>query len=151
MPYYSLCNMAIFATFENVVIFRILRVFSSRLLLRTISMYFLSPSCVILAVLNSVPKEAILLYYSPCNMVIFATFQNLVIFRILGVFSSRLLHRIISMCFLSPGSVILALLNSFPEWAFCLSIGHMEYGHFCHFSKSCLLSNIRRFFEQLAA
>ena len=105
----------------------------------------------ILALLNSVPKEAIFSYYSPCNMAIFATFQNLVIFRILGVFSRRLLHRIISMCFLSPSSVILGLLSSFPEWAFGISIAHMEYGHFCHFSKSCHFSNNRRFFEPLSA
>ena len=85
-------------------------------------------------------------------MAIFATFQNLVIFRILGVFSSRLLHRTTLMCFLTPFAVILVFfLNTSENRSFCVTIAEMRYGYLCHFSKSCHLSNIRRFFQPFAA
>ena len=90
-------------------------------------------------------------FSSPCKIAVFATVQNLVIFRILGVFSSRFLHRTTLMCFQSP------FCYDFGTFKFRPKIGHfallqpMQYGHFCHFSKSCHFSNIRRFFEPFSA
>ena len=185
--------MAIFATFQNLVIFRILGVFSSRFLHRTTLMCFQSPFCYDFGLFKFRPKighfpllqpmqyghfchfsnscffsnirqffepfsaqnnfnvflKSFLLRFwhfsSPCKIAVFATFQNLVIFRILGVFSSRFLHRTTLMCFQSP------FCYDFGTFKFRPKIGHfallqpMQYGHFCHFSKSCHFSNIRRF------
>ena len=105
----------------------------------------------ILTPLNCVPKQAILPQYSPCNMAIFATFQTLVIFSILGVSSSRFLHRTTLMCFYSP------FCQDFDTFKFPPKIGHfallqpMQYGHFFHFSNSCQFSTIRRFIEPFSA
>ena len=107
-------------------------------------------------------------------MAIFSTFQTLVIFRTLGLLSSRFLDRTSLMCFYSRFVMTLALLKSVQKQAilpttlmffyspFCQDldtfkfrpkIGHfalqqpMQYGHFFHFSNSCHFSNIRPSFE----
>ena len=53
--------------------------------------------------------------YSLCLMVIFGNFQNALIFRILGVFWSRFLHRTTAMCCRNVFSIFSCIFNFWPK------------------------------------
>ena len=88
MPYNNLCKMEIFTTSRNLVIFGILEFYqqffawnSFNVVLESFLVYFNHLE----VKSQNRPFFTILAYYSLCKMAIFATFQNLVIVRILEV------------------------------------------------------------------
>ena len=110
---YSLCIVANFDHFQKLVIFRILGVFWSRFLHRVTlisSVVFRMIISILIFERNSPLCKA----YSLSIVANFGHFQKLVIFRILGVFWSRFLHRVTLMRCQCPFS---HLLFNFIFWA----------------------------------
>ena len=131
---YSLCMVAIFADFQNRLIFRILGVFS-------IVFWKEQRWCacgvvfrMFLAILFFDANWPFCKGYSLCIVAIFADFQNRLIFRILGVFSSVFWKE---QLFCASGVVLrmfMAILIFEPNWAFCKGYSlSLRSGHFSNF------------------
>ena len=90
--------MAIFANFQNGLIFRILAVFWSRFLHNTTVCASTAVFCMLLAILIFDPNLPPSKGYSLCIVAIFANFQNGLISQILAAFRSRFLHKTSLMC-----------------------------------------------------
>ena len=112
---YSLCLVAIFANFQNALIFRILAVFSSRFFLRTTQCLVETFLAYFFAFLTFDPKWPFCKGYNLCLVVILANFQNGLISQILAVFSCRFLHRTAAMCCRNVFSKLFCIFNFWPR------------------------------------
>ena len=85
--------------------------------------------------------------YSLWLVAIFGSFQNALIFRILGVFWSRFLHRTTAMCCRNVFSMFFCILNFWPKVRILQRLLPLVGGHFWQYSKCSLFSNISCFLE----
>ena len=108
-------HVANFGHVRKVVTDRILRSFSSRFLHRITPMWFQSSFSHVFQNFNFEPKLSILQRLQPMHLMNFGHFQKVVIFRILGVFPSRFLHRTTLMCLQSGFSHVFQNFNFEPK------------------------------------
>ena len=89
--------------------------------------------------------------YSLCIEAIFGNFQNALIFRMLAVFWSRLLHRTTLMCLYKRFSHVLGNFIFCPKLSILHGLQPLDCGHFWPFVKFSRFSNISCFMEPFFA
>ena len=112
---YSLCIVAIFANFQNGLIFRILAVFWSRFFYNTTVMCFYGRFLHAFRNFNLDPNWPLCKGYSLCIVAVFANFKNGLLSEILAVFWSRFFHNTTVMCFYSCFSHAFGNFNFWPK------------------------------------
>ena len=113
---YSLCIVAIFASFQNGLIFLNISCFLEPFFC-IIQLQCASTAVfrMLFAILIFDPNWPVCKGYSLCIVAIFANFQNGLIFRILAVFWSGFLHNTTVMCFYSCFSHAFRNFNFWPK------------------------------------
>ena len=126
--------MAIFAHFQNGLIFRTLAVSSSRFLQRTtaISCTNVLSMCFYIFFIFD-PKWPFCKGYSICLMAFFANFQNAFFFRILAVFSSRFCIEQLQCLLETFLACFFAILIFDPKWPFSKGYSPCLIASFAHF------------------
>ena len=89
--------------------------------------------------------------YSPCIVVNVSSFQNAVIFRILGVSWTGFLHTTTLMWWANRFSHVFGIFNFWPKVTILHGLYPMDRGQFLPFSKCCHFWNIRCFLERFFA
>ena len=112
---YSLSLVGIFGNFSNALICRILAVFWSPFLHRTIAMCCRNVFSMFLCFFIFWPKWRFCKVYGLCLVAIFGYFQYALIFRILAAFWGRFLNRTTAMCFKNVFIMFLCICNCWPK------------------------------------
>ena len=86
-----------------------------------------------------------------CIVAIFGHFQNALIFRILALFSSRVLNKTAVMCQQRRFSHVFGIFNFLPKLSIIHGLQPLHCGHFWPFSKSSHFSNNICFFQPFFA